>query len=99
MGQNCCYIRKWEESCSRAFLDTQVSLAPTPVSPSVRRSVRINFKFSFCQRLWDLTKRRDDIAMAAMVADMELDMVADMASDKKIKWIGMYFDMVADQIS
>ena len=30
---------------------------------------------------------------------MELDMVADMASDKKIKWIGMYFDMVADQIS
>ena len=37
------------------FLDT---LAPTPV----RLSVSDTFRFSFCQRLWDLTKRRDDIA-------------------------------------
>ena len=59
--------------CSPIFLDTQVSLAPTPVSP-------------FCQHLWALTKRRDDIVVADMVpdmvADMELDMVADIEVDK-----------------
>ena len=43
-----------------------MSLAPTPVRPSVRRSHV--FGFPFCQRLWYLTKRRDDIA----VADMEV---------------------------
>ena len=30
--------------------------------------------FSFCQRLCDLTKRQDDIAVADMVADMAADM-------------------------
>ena len=47
--------------------------------------------FSICQRLCDLTKRQDDIAVADMavdmevhiVADMEVDKVAHMASDKK----------------
>ena len=36
------------------------------------------FGFPFCQRLWALTKRRDDI----VVADMEVDMVTDMEMDK-----------------
>ena len=31
------------------------------------------FKFLFCQRLWALTKRRDDIAVANMVDDMAAD--------------------------
>ena len=51
------------------------------------------FGFPFCQRLWALTKRRDDIVVADMdvdmVAYMELDMVADMevdmVADKKKK--------------
>ena len=47
--------------------------APTPVSLSVRKSEGHTFGFPFCQRLWDLTKRQDDI----VVADTELDMVAD----------------------
>ena len=38
--------------------------------------------FSFCQRLCDLTKRQDDIAVADMVADMEVHIVADMEVDK-----------------
>ena len=38
--------------------------------------------------LWDLTKRRDDIAVADMVADMEVHMVADMVAD-------MFADIVA----
>ena len=55
------------------FLDTQMSLsiaiAPTPVSLSVvRHTFRI--RFPFCQRPWDLTKRRDDIAVAHMFADI-----------------------------
>ena len=39
-------------------------------------SVSYNFGFPFCQRLWALAKRRDDI----VVADMEVDMVADMVT-------------------
>ena len=35
-----------------AFLDMRVSLAPTHVSPSVRRLVLRTFGFPFCQRLW-----------------------------------------------
>ena len=46
------------------------------------QSVRNTFRFPFCQRLWDLTKRRNDIVVADMVADMEVDMVADMEVDK-----------------
>ena len=57
----------------------QVSLAPTPVRPSVGH----NFKFPFCQRLWALTKRRDDIEVADMEVDKVADMMADMAADKK----------------
>ena len=47
-----------------------VSLAPTPVRPSEGNS----FRFTFCQRLWDLTKRWDDIAVADMVANMVANM-------------------------
>ena len=64
------------------FLDTKVYLAPIPASPSVSDT----FGVPFCQRLWDLTKRRDNIAMAAMVAEMAADMevhkVADKVADK-----------------
>ena len=60
-----------------------MSLAPTPDSPSESYT----FGFPFCHRLWDLTKRQDDIAVAAMgvhlVADMEVDKVADRVADKK----------------
>ena len=48
--------------------------APTPVSLSVRKSEGHTFGFPFCQRLWAIAKRRDDI----VVADMEVDMVDDM---------------------
>ena len=65
------------------FLDEQTSLAPTPVSKFVRHT----FGFIFCQGLWDLTKRRDNIVVANMVACMEVDKVADkvadMVADKK----------------
>ena len=68
------------------FLDTQVSLAPTSVRPSVSKSVCDSFGFSFCQRPSDLTKRLDDIVVADMVvdmaADMEVHMLADIEVDK-----------------
>ena len=66
----------------------QVSLTPTPVSPSSvsPSAVRHTFGFPFCQRLWALIKRRDDIVLADMVADMaadrEVHIVADMEVDK-----------------
>ena len=59
------------------FLDAQASLASTLVSPSsvgCRPSVHKSFGFPFCQRLWALTKRRDDIAVSDMVADTAADM-------------------------
>ena len=43
------------------------------------------FIFPFCQRHWDLKKRRDDIAVADMVADMEVHMLADKKKEEK-KW-------------
>ena len=46
------------------FLDMQASLAPTLVRPPVGKSLRDTF------RIWDLTKRRDDTAVADIVADM-----------------------------
>ena len=50
--------------------------------PSV---VRHTFGFPLCQRLWDLTNRRDDIVVANMVADMvanmEVDKMADIVAD------------------
>ena len=77
-----------------------MSQVPTPVSLSVRRSIRINFKFSFCQRLWDLTKRRDDIAVADMVADMVANMVADVVADMEVDMVAdMEVDKVADMVA
>ena len=61
------------------FLDAQASLAQ-----SVDWLVGNTFGFPFCQRL--LTKRRDAIAVAAMVADMVADIAAD--KNKKNKQIG-----------
>ena len=59
--------------------------APTPVSLSVRKSEGHTFGFPFCQRLWDLTKRQDDIALADMAAKMEVHMLTDMFKNKFIK--------------
>ena len=39
------------------------------------------FGFPFCLRLWDLTKRRDDIVVADMVVDMAADMEVHMVAD------------------
>ena len=39
------------------FLDTQVSLAPTHVSPLVRPSVGDTFEFPFYQHPWTVTER------------------------------------------
>ena len=62
------------------------------VSPSVGHT----FEFLFCQRLWDLTKRTDNIVVADMVAymvaDMEMDMVVDMEVNKLT-------DKVADMVA
>ena len=56
--------------------------------------VRDTFEFPFCQRPWDLTKRRDDILVADMVADMAADMevymVADMEEDKVADMVTHY---------
>ena len=41
-----------------------------------------SFGFLFCQRLWDLTKHQDDIAVADIVADMVADMEVDMVVDR-----------------
>ena len=52
------------------------------------------FWFPFCQRL---TKRRDDIVVANMVADMVADMEVDMAADMEIDMVAdMEVDNVAD---
>ena len=59
------------------------------LSPSVGWLVCHTFGFPFCQRLWALTKRWDDI----VVADIEVDMVADMAVDMVAE---LDVDMVAD---
>ena len=52
------------------FLDAQASLAPTPVSPLVRRSIRLLYFHSVSVDM-----------VADMVADMEVDMVTDMVTD------------------
>ena len=75
------------------------SVSSTYPGQSVRPYVVVHnsFWFPFCQRLWDLTKRRDDIAVTDMevdmVVDMEVNMVADMAVDKVANKVT---DMVAD---
>ena len=61
----------------------QSSLVP---GQSLCRFVVDTFGFPFCQRLWDLTKRRDGIVVA--------DMVEDMVADKKLASVEL--DMVAD---
>ena len=70
---------------------------PRYVCLSVRKFVSSSHTlgFPFWQRLWDLTKRRDDMAnmMADMVAHTELDMVADMEVDKVADMMAI---MVAD---
>ena len=58
---------------SPVWFCTQVSLAPIPVRTSVSSNVGHTFGFPFCQRHWNLTKRRDGIAMV----DIELHMMAD----------------------
>ena len=59
------------------FLDTQVSLAPTPVSLSVRpSSVRHTFGFPFWQH-------RDDIVVATGVDKLAVE-VADMVMDTEM---------------
>ena len=85
-----------EQNCviyvSTCFLDTQVSLAPTSVSPpSVRRPWY--FRISI-QCLRALTKRRDDIVVADMVADMAADMEVHMMADMNMDKVA---DMVADK--
>ena len=75
------------------------SVSSTYPGQSVRPYVVVHnsFWFPFCQRLWDLTKRRDDIAVTDMevdmVVDMEVNMVPDMAVDKVANKVT---DMVAD---
>ena len=78
----------------KVYIFRHSSVSSTYPGPSV--VVRDTFGFPFCQRSWDLTKCRDDIAVADMVADkaadMEVHMVADMKVDKvadmatKRKW-------------
>ena len=48
---------------------------------SVRPFIGHTFWFPFCQRL---TKRRDDIVVANMVADMVADMEVDMVADMEV---------------
>ena len=71
------------------------SVSNTYPGLSVRR--RHTFGFPFCRRLCDLTKRRDDIAVADMVADTaEVHMVADTEVGKVAdKVAGKVADMVA----
>ena len=63
-----------------------MSLAPTQSVRPSSSSVRNTFGFPFWRRLWNLTKRQDDIAVADvvadMLADMEVEMVANMVADK-----------------
>ena len=80
----------------------QVSLAPTrSARPSVCMSLFF-FGFPYCQRLWGLTKRRDDIKVAdmvaRMVADMEVDMVVDMVVDED-EVADMVADMEGDKVA
>ena len=65
------------------FLDTQVSLAPTPVSLSVRpSSVRHTFGFPFWQH-------RDDIVVATGVDKLAVE-VADMVMDTEVDMISVF---------
>ena len=76
------------------------SISSTYPSQSVGWSVRNTFVFPFCQRLWVLTKRWENIAVDNMEVDMvvntEVDMVADMEVDKVAD---MDVDKVADMLA
>ena len=69
------------------------SMSSTYPGPSVGPSVRISFEFSICQRLWDLTKCRDNIAVADMVADMAADMEVHMVPNMEVDKVA---NMAAD---
>ena len=78
------------------FLDTRASVSSTssPVSPS---SISDTFGFSFCQRPWDLTKRRDDTVVADMVADMAADMEVHMMADMEMNKVANIVDKKGTQ--
>ena len=76
-----------------------VYLSPIFGGPGIRtyNFVRHTGGFPFCQRLWDLTKRQDDIVVANMVADMVADMEVHMVADTEgDKVADMVADMAAD---
>ena len=54
-----------------------------------RDQLSLQIGFPFCQHLWDLTNRRDDLAVVGKVADMAADMEMDMVA-------GIMADMVAN---
>ena len=55
---------------SLCFLDMQVSLAPFHVRCKSADTLNHFFKFSPCWRLWNLTKRRDDIVVATITKEV-----------------------------
>ena len=58
------------------------------------------FGFLFCQRLWALTKRRDDIVVADMVANIVADMDVDMVADNDVDMVAnMEVDVIADMMA
>ena len=61
-----------------------------------RPSVHNTFGILFCERPWDLTKRRDDIVVADMVANIVADMVADNDVDMVAN---MEVDVIADMMA
>ena len=69
------------------------SVSNTYPGLSVRR--RHTFGFPFCRRLCDLTKRRDDIAVADMAADTAANMEVHMVADTEVDKVA---DMVADMV-
>ena len=79
-----------------SFLDAQASLAPTPVSSYVCRLVIL----SDFQRLWALTKRRDDIVVADMEVDMGADMGVNMVAYMMVDMLAnMKVDMMANMLA
>ena len=91
--RNCGVCAKGVSNPNANFLDTQVSLAPTPVSLSVRRKVTL-FRISILSASLSPQKAtRRDIVVADMAADMEVYMVANMEVDKVAD---MEVDMVVD---
>ena len=84
----------WSSVFRCASVSIKDSLLSTPVIPSFCHI----FGFPFCQRLWALTKHRDDSVVGDMVDDMvgdkEVHMVADMEVDKVADMVA---DMAADK--